>query len=243
MKHLVGCYFIFILYSCTGNSSPQTEKGLTQPSLPKEDKNLNASFVLRNVKNLNFIDSLYWDFENLYLDASQKQKFEKLTKGQKILLLSSLLKDHNSKGIDTNWIKEDLQAFVVAKQSSIGHLQPTLIKVFGTDYSAVLLINLENGNKPISGFPIYAIENSGPEISEDTIIVTRPKIKCRFSRNTILLFKLTGICYPKSVDPTLFTIDSITSEISIHRNGMLKTRKLDSSRYQRKSELHYFQSY
>ncbi|MES2588280.1 MAG: hypothetical protein V4622_04815 [Bacteroidota bacterium] len=243
MKFIIYPLLIFtFLNSCTEKRISNSKKKNTIPESSISVK-IDSLFVLQNIKDLNFVENLHWDFENLYLDKSKKQKFEKLNNKDKIKFLFHVVKQEDGHEIDKEWIKMDLQAFVVAKQSKINNFTPTIIKVYGTDFTAVILVNLDDNKNIISTFPIYNIENSGPAISEDTLIVTRPKIKCHFMKNVIHLYKITGTNFLQNEKIQSFYVDSITYKASIDNNGIVRTVKIDSTRYKKNCELDYFQSY
>lgn len=193
---LVICFIIIsTTYSCKQQKNQKEESHDNISSTVNEFKD--SIFILKNAENLDFVDKLNWDFENLYYDSSKNLKFEKLNNELKIKYLKDFLKNEDGSKIPIEWIKSDMQAFIIANRPVINDFQPIIIKVYGTDYTAILLVNINKSGKVISGFPIYSLENSGPLINEDTLIVSRPKTMCKFVNNTIFTSKLTGICNPK----------------------------------------------
>lgn len=203
-----------------------------------------SSFILTDIENLDFIDKLNWDFENLYYDSSKKQKFEKLSNVLKIKYLKNILKYEDGSKIPDDWITADLQAYIIATRPKIEDIQPIIIKVYGTDYAAVFLVNINQSGNVISGFPIYALENSGPDgLSEDTLIITRPKTICKFVKNAILTSKLTGTCHPQNIDIQTFSVKQINFKTTISKTGEITTVKVDSNQFIKKCNFDYFQSY
>lgn len=234
LKSFLLIIFIISIYSCNQN---QKEKG------KKQEIANNSNFIIKDVKDLDFVNNLNWDFENLYFDSTKRQKFEKLNNSLKIKYLKDFLKYENGSNIENDWIENDLQAFIIGQRPKINNFQPTLIKVYGTDFAAVIIVNINESGNVISGFPIYSLENSGPEISEDTLIITRPKTKCRFENNIIYTSKLIGTCRPKNSNIQDFIIDQVDFKTIIKENGEIITTKLNKTQYSKKCELDYFQSY
>jgi len=203
----------------------------------------NSSFIISNIENLDLTDSLNLDHGNLYFDSFKKQKFEKLSNAQKLKYLKKFLKYENGTEISDEWIELDLQAFIIGTRPKVGNLQPIIIKVYGTDYTAAILVNLDDNGNVVSGFPIFSLENSGPEFMEDTIIITRPKTKCKFENNTILTSKMVGKCkLPFEGIPT-FSIVQINYITTIGEKGEIKTTAFDTLNYSKKCKLDFFQSY
>ncbi len=241
---------IFILESCSQDSKEIDIKNKNanheSTSNPKEkviDQKKDSFFVLKNIKDLNFIDNLNWDFDNLYFGKSNIYKFEKLDNDLKLKYLYDFIWGGSAgHKIDKEWFKMDLQAFIVAKQPKINNFQPTLIKVYGTDYSGLFLVNIKN-KEVISGYPIYDLETSGPEFSEDTLIITRPKILCTFKKNKLFFKKMTGTCKPTENLIQSFDVKQISYVTTIDFTGKIRTEKKDSCQYQKKCELDYFQTY
>ena len=232
LKSLFLLILLISIYSCN-----QKEKGKIQ-EIAKD-----STFIINDVKDLDFINNLNWDFENLFFDSTKRQKFEKLNNSLKIKYLKDFLKNENGSNIENDLIENDLQAFIIGKRPKINNFQPTLIKVYGTDFAAIVIVNINESGNVISGFPIYCLENSGPEISEDTLIVTRPKTKCRFENNIIYTSKLIGTCRPKNSDILEFIIDQVDFKTIINENGEIITTKLKKTQYSKKCDLDYFQSY
>lgn len=232
MKITLLSFFCALLMIACGNR--------VKPSTSNEAINkLNAdsNFVYRNIQDISFLDTMF-------LDDFINQNFKQLNDQTKIDYLYDYLSHGNGSNISKDWIKQDLEAFIVARQERIGTFEPTLIKVFGTDFTALVLVNLEDNDKILSGYPIFCTENSGPEISEDTLIVTRPKVRCTFSKNVINTEKMTGtIQINPKIEKDNFYIDKITYKTTISESGKFSTVKIDSIRYQQKFELNEFQTY
>ena len=226
--------FLNVLYAC---NQPIMSKDLGRTQVN------DSIFIISNIQNLDFIDSLNWDFENLYFDTLKTQKFEKLSNALKLKYLKEFLKNEDGTEIQKDWIEDDLQAFIIGTRPPIGNFQPTIIKIYGTDYAAVIIVNIDESGNIISGYPIYALENSGPQYGDDTMVITRPKTKCKFVNNSILTSRLVGTCYPQNGAVQEFSIKQINFKTTISESGEITTMKLDSSQYKMNCKMDYFQSY
>ncbi len=226
----------FLTSFCACNQPRKTEE-------KNQESHKDSSFIITNIENLDFIDQLNWDFENLYFDSSNKQKFKKLSNTLKIKYLKDFLRNEDGSKIPVDWIANDLQAFIIATRPKISDFHPTIVKVYGTDYAAVILVNINESDNVISGFPIYALENSGPDFSEDTLIITRPKTKCKFLNNCVLMSKLIGTCHPQNREIQTFSVKQINFKTTISKTGEITTVQGDSIQFVKKCELDYFQSY
>ncbi len=135
-------FFLTIIYAC---------------ELQSKDNDVNKKmikdliFIVTNIENLDLIDSLNWDFENLYFDTLKNQKFEKLSTKLKLKYLKGLLKYSDGVTlIPDDWIEKDLQAFIIGTRPKIGSFQPKIIKIYGTDYTAAVLVNLDDKANVVS---------------------------------------------------------------------------------------------
>lgn len=249
MKLITALLILFTIQSCSQdvkkndlNKSSFKEITSNQKENEKHQKK-DSFFILHNIKDLSFINDLNWDFDNLYLGKTKKNKFQKLDNNLKIKYLYDFINGGNiGSKIDKEWFKMDLQAYIVAKQPIINNFQPLIIKVYGTDYSGLVLVNLKD-NKVISGYPIYDLEISGQEFYEDTLIITRPKTFCTFKKNKLYLKIITGTCKPIDNLFQNFTVTERNFTTTIDFTGSIKTEKKDSIQYQKKCELDYFQTY
>lgn len=228
---LLSFFCVLLMIACSNRVISITSKEVNNTL------NADSNFVYRNIQDISFMDTMI-------LDDFINQNFRQLNDQTKINYLYDYISHEDGYKISKDWIKQDLEAFIVARQEKIGTFEPTLIKVFGTDFTALVLVNLDNNDKILSGYPIFCTENSGPEISEDTLIVTRPKVRCTFSKNVINTEKLTGTIQinPKT-EKDNFYIDKITYKTTISESGTFSTVKIDSIRYQEKFELSEFQTY
>ena len=242
MKLFTALLIIFAIQSCSQDSKNKNNK-ITSTQIENEIHQKKESFfVLYNIKDLNFINNLNWDFDNLYLGKSNTKKFEKLDKKLKFRYLYNVLRFEDGRRIDKEWFEMDLQAYIVAKLPTINNFQPTIIKVYGTDYSALVLANIRD-NKLISSYSIYDLETSGPEFEEDTLIITRPKTFCTFKQNKLYLKIMTGTCKPNDNLIQNFNVKENNFTTTIDFSGKIITEKKDSSKYEKKCELDYFQTY
>lgn len=259
---IIAKYIFFVLSaslffsSCSCSNTNEATNSDTINTLKKEvvtekykviDNNNSKSqkyFVVTNVNNLDFVDSLqFGDTGDLYLGSSKTKKFEKLSDLLKIKYLKGVLKNDDGSDMPEDWMTMDIQAFIIGKRPKIGNFEPTIIKVYGTDCLAVVLVNIDNTGNVVSRFPIYKIENNSPVISEDTLVVTSPKIKCIFKNNTILTSTLTGTCNPKKDSMEHFLIKQINFKTTISNNGQFQTVRLDSTEFEKNCDFNYFQTH
>lgn len=249
MKILFFLFLTVLFVSCSQDSKKIKTKDLAHKNTENQKTTNNASkkekekafFVLHNVKNLEFISELYWDFEDLYLNKTSKLKFEKLDNSKKMKYLNGILTFNNEKVFYDKSNGSYDMAYIVAKQPKINDFTPTLIKLYGTGYSAFVLVNIK-GEKVLSGHTIFSLELNGPETSEDTIIMTRPKTFCSFKNNQISVKNLVGTCYPHKEDCTSFKVKETNYTISIRNNGTIKKEIKDSSEYTKMCSFDFFQS-
>jgi hypothetical protein len=228
---ILSCFCVLLMIACSNPDKSKTSKEVNNTL------NADSNFVYRNIQDISFMDTMI-------LDDFINQNFRKLNGKEKIDYLYDYISQEDGSKISKDWIKQDLEAFIVARQERIGAFEPILIKVFGTDFTALVLVNLDENDKVHSGYPIFCTENSGPEISEDTLIVTRPKVRCTFSKNVINTEKLTGtIQINPNAKKDIFYIDKITYKTIISESGKFSTVKIDSIRYQEKFDLSEFQTY
>lgn len=235
MRILIILLISLILLSCNQEYKSKQKS--------KVNKDKDSSFVLLNVKNIDFIEDLKWDFDNLYYGESKVKKFEKLDNDLKIKYLYGFITGGvEGHKVDKEWLKMDMVAYIVAKQPKSENFQSVIIKVYGTDYSGLFLVNVK-GNKVISRYPIYDLEISGPHILEDTLLVTRPKTFCEFKKNKLLIKKVTGTCKPTDKISQKFSVKEVNYIVTIDKLGQIKTVIKDIAQYDKRCKLEYFQTY
>lgn len=178
------------------------------------------------------------------LDHFVKGHFQELTYKEKVRFLSCLNQNNDGLLLSKNWLKLDIDAFIVAKQSKREEFVPTIIKLFGTDYTGLIVANIKENGRLISAYPIWSFENSGPEVYEDTLIITRPKYKCTFSENLIFTEISFGTVYVDTVsDYDLYFIHTKYYTTKIDEKGQFTTALIDSSSTEQPFELSDFNSY
>lgn len=219
---------IAITASFVGNKSMR----LFTKESPKD-----SVFVFRNSRNLDFLDTMT-------MDHFVEGHFQELTNKEKEKYLSFLFQNSDGARISKTFLKNDIQAFIVSKQQGIGCFEPTIVKLFGTDYTGLVILNLTTKGKLVSFYPIFSFENSGPEIYEDTLIVTRPIYRCNFSDQSLIIEKSFGTVYIDTILPLEISfIHTNRYKVSIDETGMFTTETLDSLSYEQPFELSDFNSF
>ena len=196
----------------------------------KRDNNLFIPDTFFKFVDLSNFDkkSFYWDYPRLYLDSTNSDKFHEVSNWYKHKLLSQTIQ------IDTSENGMPVNAYYIAKFKKLGRVQPILIRVYGTDYDATFLVNLSDSNSVLHAEIIDGGENSGPEESSDSLIILRPIIYYSINKDQINHSKIRVQFRPDGHSEKQATIDSITYISSIEPTGLLRTKQLDSVRYERK---------
>jgi hypothetical protein len=209
---------VYIICSCNESNTKNTNNN----ELSLKD----SLFVFKGISSTEIVEKSVWDFEQLYVDSTEKRTYIKLDNKQKLRLLPNILK------MDTLWIRMDIQAYFISKQEKIGNIQPIIIQTSGTDFAALLLINLDNKGNLLSGMILTGGENSSPQGELDSLLFLRPYTRCFFNKNHIKSYTLSAMV-EKNRNNKLAIIDSVNYESVIESNGTIKTKKLDSFRYKR----------
>jgi hypothetical protein len=189
-------------------------------------KPADSLFVYQGILSSDVVESSVWDFDYLFVDSTKNRSYLKLDEKSKLKLLLNILK------MDTIWLKEDIQAFLISKQEKIDTIQPIIIQTEGTDFEALILVNLDQKGDVVSGMYLNGGENSGPLSGSDSLIICRPYIRCFFKNNHIKSYSLNAMIKDPNHN-NIAIIDSINFESTIELDGTIKTQKLDSLRYNR----------
>lgn len=227
-------YFVFLTFIFACNQPIKSND-----SSKKSDKDY--FYEMSSIKNLDFLDNLHYDLDsgNLYLDSLKNRKFKKLNNEFKLKYLKGLKYEGGSE-ISKDWLENDIQAYLIGTLPTIANFQPTIIKVNGTDHSSVQLVNIDENGKLVSNYTIYYIGISSVQFIEDTLIITRPKIKCRFSNNCIFISKMIGMCNPQKDSLQKFSIKQFNYKTIINNKGEASTLLIDSLQFDKKCTLDYF---
>jgi hypothetical protein len=202
---------------------------LPMPYVEKKEvriKPADSLFVYQGISSSEIVENSVYDFYNLFVDSTKKRAYLKLDNKSKLKLLTTVLK------MDTIWIKEDIQAFLISKQEKIGNIQPIIIQTLGTDFDALLLVNLDQKGNFVFGTFLNGGENGGPLSESDSLVICRPYIRCFFVNNHIKSYSLNAMIKDPNHN-NIAIIDSINFESTIELDGTIKTQKLDSFRYKR----------
>jgi hypothetical protein len=115
-------------------------------------------------------------------------------------------------------------ASFVSMQDKIGTIQPIILKTVADDFSALVLINLNENNSPVD----YLIVDRQEFCGNDDSIACEKYRHSIFKGNEITTYELFEIT--SNVDDRLFYVDSIVHKSIIDSKGHFKTKKTDSIR-------------
>ena len=237
MKKLILVIVVLTFFSCRENP-PKSIISSNSPlkwNLPEHKKNeinkkiipSDSQFVFNGISTTEIVEKSVWGFNYLFVDSSKKKAYLKLDNNLKLQLLPNILR------MDTFWIKEDIQAYLISKQEKIGNIQPIIVQTNGTDFGALLLINLNEKGDEISGMFLNGGENSGPLEDLDSVLLLRPFKRSFFNYNQVNSYSLSAwVNKYKTNKPDI--VDSVTYRSTIEMDGTIKTQKIDSVRIKRK---------
>jgi len=234
MKNFLLIIIVLVLISCrehppkSTNTSISTLKWnlpLQHNKISKEIIPSDSQFVFEGISSTEVVEKCVWSFNYLFVDSSKKKAYLELDNNLKLKLLPDILK------MDTTWIKEDIKAYLISKQEKIGNIQPVIIKTGGTDFSALILLTLDNNGNTISGIYLNIYDGSGPVIDLDSTMLLPPFTRCYFDKNKINFYLLSAWVNKYKDIPA--TIDSVSYQSIIDTNGNISIQKLDSVRYKR----------
>jgi len=240
MKSLLSTVIIIslIFLACTGSHKkvPKSDNSffgsLPKPYIPEEIeriKPVDSLFFYRGISSSDIIEKSVSDFYNLFIDSTKKTAYLKLDNKTKLKLLPFVLK------MDTNRIKEDISAFLISEQPQIGNIHPIIIRAWGTDFSSLILVNLNENNDFVSGKYLYVgeVDAYGDRFDSDSITILQPYTVCYFENNHIYSSSVTTTLQ-KNRSKNTDIIDSVSYRTTIESDGLIKTFRLDSIRKYRK---------
>lgn len=225
---------LIVLFAC---ASKKNENSIKLTS--KGDVERKNYLVLDGLKNLDFIDKM--KIKDYY-----KQNFEPLNDELKIKYLSNFFIDETGQPFSKKMLTTDVKAFLIASLYISSFFKPTIIKIYGKKYTALVLVNINRYGSPLSGETLYYYKLTNPQISNDTLIVTQPKYKfdIKLKGRVVVYEKTIGsiIINPKTKKKDYF-IDKTICETKCDDSGMSYTNILEESRISQKFEIKDFQSY
>lgn len=227
---------LIVLFSCTHKKNGNGIKAPFDFGYTKGEKHYIKYDVL---DNLDFMDTM--KIKDYY-----KQNFEPLSDSLKIIYLSDNFKDETGRSYSNKMLTNDVKAFLIASLYIDSFFKPTIIKIYGKDYTALILANRNHYGTVISGETLYNYKLRNPQISNDTLIVTQPKYEIAFRKKgrAIIYTKKIGtiVINPITKNRDYF-IDKITYETETNTSGVPYTNVIKKSRISQKFEIEDFQSY
>lgn len=195
-----------------------------------EHKNQESLTCIKNIdlfKNFEFDD-----FNNLYLNKTKKLKFKKLDNNLKVNYLLNVLIFERDVYMDKDWIKYDIKSYLISKQCKIGNFQPILIQNYGTDHSSLAWIILNDKNQKVTGIQISGGEKAGPEVQEDTVIISSPLERCIFKNDKVIKISKVYSFNPQQPNNPV-DIDSVVYEYTFDKVKTIKTKIIFDTTFSR----------
>jgi hypothetical protein len=218
MKLLLCSATIMVFLSCSNSTNQHyTNQGSTSSCLP------DSLFAFKNISNSLVAEHFYYGTNNLcYTDSTKKIKLVLFNDTQKKQFIDSIFPYSNE------WITGDWQIHFISKQNKIESFTPIIVSAGGTDYSALILILLDSTCHPVSNFIL-----SGGECGDDPV-------ECDFKQSFLNGKQITS--YVRSIidkenlyNADSLLVDSVNYVTEILPNGRFETKKIDSTRYKRRS--------
>lgn len=107
-----------------------------------------------------------------------------------------------------------------------------MIQNYGTGYESLAWIILNDINQKVTGIQISGGENTGPEVQEDTIIISRRLERCLFKNDKVIkISKIYSFNPQKPNEPV--DIDSIVYEYKFDKVKSIKTKIIFDTTFSR----------
>lgn len=223
-KTFLAILIIMLLNACS------TEK---EEKISHKNVELKTQESLTCIKNTDIFKNFYLDdFNNLFLDKTKKLKFKKLDNKLKIKHLLNVLSFEREYYLHRNSLESDIQSFIISKQCKIRNFQPILIQNYGTGYESLAWIILNDKNQKVTGIQISGGENTGPEVQEDTIIISRPLERCLFKNDKVIKISKVYSFNPQKPNEPI-DIDSTIYEYTFDKVKNIKTKIIFDTSYSR----------
>jgi hypothetical protein len=227
---------LIVLFGC---ESKKNGNSVLSPLLSWGGVDGKNYIVYDALSNLDFMDTM--KIKDYY-----KQNFEPLSDSLKIIYLSEYFEEKTGRPFTKEMLTTDLKAFLVACLHIGSFYKPTIIKIYGKDYIALVLANMNRYGTVISGETLYNYKLRNPQIENDTLIVTQPKYKFDFKFNgwVIIYEKTIGtILINPNTKKRDYFIDKTIYETRNNESGASHTKIIEKSRISQKFEIEDFQSY
>jgi hypothetical protein len=166
MKRYFNVNFLVVLvmlfaFSCSwySNKKSREQSSVLTKAINQNDTSFLAdkNFVYRNLTStakIRFFTKPMKngvDFSAAYADSALKIKYFQLSPNQAGFLIAPFL----PKGYGVDYAKEEMWAWLVAKQQKIGNFQPIIVSEVGVhDYEALQLVVLDKMGEPVDEFDL-----------------------------------------------------------------------------------------
>jgi hypothetical protein len=214
---------------CSGNKTDNK----TQDSVAVNDTGLLAdkNFAFKNITNTLFERNFkLGDDGKLYSDSTHKLAFVELSKAQKVKLLAASIKKEI--GVNSDYVRDMMTAFFIAKQNKIGDLQPIVVQVGGDDYGALKMILLDKNNIVVSAFNITGGMQGGPSTIGDSLTDYEEKNYSTINGSTITNTRINVSDFADSLKKPSY-VDSEVYKIVFDRSGKISTKQTTGTEYRR----------
>ncbi|PTQ96969.1 hypothetical protein C8P68_104463 [Mucilaginibacter yixingensis] len=223
---------LIIIVGCSSDPRPQTKikKDTAVRVLNAAIDIADNKFAFKDLTSTKAFDLFMddQDHSRAFTDHSKRHQLTPLTKAEKFALLGPFIKQELK--LDPAYVRDEMNAWFVAKQDKIGDLQPIIIDLEGDDYGAVVMVLLDSNNKYVSGYNISGGEQPGPTEVGDSLEVYQWKNYAVINKNIITNYQLEKTDYTDTLKHVSL-IDSVVYKIEIDNKGRFNKSKLSSKKY------------
>ncbi len=205
---------ILVISTIWGCGNPKNEKAAETPVEVVQEKDLELPDSLFKLKNqLVTFKVQNYDFEEEFVVMDSIQKMKLLGK----------IAPFNEK--DKSYV-----GYFVSLQNKIGHIRPIIVYGETENYSALILLNLDENNKVISSKEIAGGFCDAPVHYDDRIQWCDDKLSTIVNDSMLVLFHL-HLHSPSYERVNEKFIDSVKYLFRINPDGKFEQVKRDSTRY------------
>jgi len=113
----------------------------------------NKNFLYENVTDTRAIKLEFGPSGEIYSDEAHKMPFFQFSPDQLTVLAYPVISKRL--GVDSQYVHNLMNGYLLARQPKIGGLQPVIIYLGGNDYGSMFLLILGKNDKPVSCFDLY----------------------------------------------------------------------------------------
>ncbi|WP_448701637.1 hypothetical protein ACFGVR_05405 [Mucilaginibacter sp. AW1-3] len=217
-----------IFSGCSGhdNENKLKDSSSTADTGLLADKN----FAFKNISNTLFENKFKEHNGKLYADSTYTLAFVELSKAQKVKFLAASMK--KEVGVNSEYVRDMMGAYFIAKQEKIGNLQPIIVQVGGDDYGALKMILLDNKNSVVNVFNITGGMLGGPSTIGDSLTQYEARNYSYLNKNIVTNTVISISDYDDSLKkPSI--VDSNVFKILIHNTGKISTKQIVHKEYRK----------